>query len=81
MACRPVREAVGMFQDKPFLGAAVDDRLLSGADRADVSVVVGRRLWVHTVDRDRETRSCHVLKRQAARNVRVRAVAHAGGIY
>ena len=66
MACRPVREAVGMFQDEPFLGAAFDERLLSGFGRADISVVAGRRLSVHTVDRDREIPACRILKRQAA---------------
>ncbi len=66
MACRPVREAVGMLQDEPFLGAAVDDRLLSGVDGADTSVVAGRRLSVHTVDRDGEIPACRILKRQAA---------------
>lgn len=66
MACRPVREAVGMLQDEPFLGAAVDDRLLSGVDGADIAVAAGRRLSVHTVDRDGEIPACRILKRQAA---------------
>ena len=43
VACEPVREAIGVFQDKPPLGAAVDDLLMSGFDRSEISVVVGRR--------------------------------------
>lgn len=38
-----VREAVGVFQDEPSLGAAVDDLIRSGFDRSDVSVVPPRR--------------------------------------
>ncbi len=182
MTCGPVREAIGVFQDEPSLGAAVDDLLMSGFDRSEISVLVGRefgaaadqpaawayepeapstafvgndartqakaaivaglgylgamaavygvissggsvtaaavgagiagilgglvggaisltldrrhteyvlqqlacgglRLWVQTVDRDRETRACHILKRQAAREVHVREAAHAGRIF
>ena len=43
MTCGPVREAIGVFQDEPSLGAAVDDLLMSGFDRSEVSVPVGRR--------------------------------------
>ncbi len=191
MACGPVREAIGVFQDEPSLGAAVDDLLMSGFDRSDISVLVGRRplgrefgaapghapghaavwayepetpstayvgndartqakaaivaglgyvgamaavygvissggtvttaavgagtagllgglvggaislmldrrhaeyvnqqlacgglrLWVQTVDRDRETRACHILKRQAAREVHVQEAVPAGRIF
>ena len=38
----------------------------------------GLLLWVHTADRDRETRACQILKRQAARDVHVHDVVHAG---
>ena len=184
MTWGPVREAVGVFQDEPSLGAAVDDLLMSGFERSDISVLVGRRrverefgavtdhvaelahepeapstayvgndartqakaaivagvgylgamgaafvvissggtvtaaavgaivagifggliggaislildghhaayvrqqlacgglrLWVLTTDRDRETRAYHILKRQAARDVEVQDVVHAG---
>jgi hypothetical protein len=37
----------------------------------------GLLLWVRTADRDRETRACQVLKRQAALDVDVRDVVHA----
>ncbi len=43
MACGPAREAIGVFQDQPSLGAAVDDPLMSGFDRSEISVPVGRR--------------------------------------
>ncbi len=43
MACGPAREATGVFQDEPSLGAAVDDPLMSGFDRSDIGVLVGRR--------------------------------------
>ncbi len=43
MTCGPVREALGVFQDEPSLGAAVDDLLMSGFDRSEISVLVGRR--------------------------------------
>jgi hypothetical protein len=42
MTCGPVREAIGVNQDKPSLGAAVDDLLMSGFDRSEISVLVGR---------------------------------------
>jgi hypothetical protein len=38
----------------------------------------GLRLWVHTADRDSETRACQILTCQAARNVRVQAAVHTG---
>ena len=187
MACGPAREAIGVFQDEPSLGAAVDDVLMSGFDRSDISVLVGRRpvarkfgaaadhaatwayqpeapstayvgnvartqakaaivaglgylsamaavyavvssgdtvtsaatgagiagilgglvggaialtldrrhaeyvrqqlacgglrLWVRTLDRDRETRACHILKRRAARAVHVQEAVHTGRIF
>ncbi len=37
----------------------------------------GLLLWVRTADRDRETRACQILKRQAALDVDVRDVVHA----
>lgn len=43
MTCGPVREAVGVFQDEPSLGAAVDDLLMADFDRSDISVLAGRR--------------------------------------
>ncbi len=43
MTCGPVREAIGVFQDEPSLGAAVEDLLTSGFDRFDISVRVERR--------------------------------------
>ena len=43
MTCGPAREAIGVFQDEPSLGAAVDDLLMSGFDRSEISVPVGRR--------------------------------------
>ncbi len=42
MTCGPVREAIGGFQDEPSLCAAVDDLLMSGFDRSEISVLVGR---------------------------------------
>ncbi len=184
MACGPAREAIGVFQDEPSLGAAVDDLLMSGFDRSDISVLIGRRpvarkfgaaadpaaawasqpeapltayvgnvartqakaaivaglgyvsamatvtavvssggtgasaatgagilgglvggaialtldrrhaeyvrqqlacgglrLWVQTVDRDRETPACHILKRRAARAVHVQEAVHTGRIF
>ncbi len=42
MTCGPVRETIGVFQDEPSLGAAVDDLLMSGFDRSEISVLVGR---------------------------------------
>ncbi len=38
-----MREAVGVLQDEPSLQAAVDELLISGFDRSDISVVAGRR--------------------------------------
>ncbi len=92
-----------MFQDEPSLGAALDDPLMSGFDRSDKSVLVGRRpgarkvgtatdhaaawacggirLWVQTVDCDRETRAGQILKRQAAHEVPVQEAGHTGGIF
>ncbi len=43
MTCGPVREAIGVFQDEPSLGAAVDDLLMSGFDRSEIRVLVGRK--------------------------------------
>ncbi len=43
MTCGPVREAIGVFHDEPSLGAAVDDLLMSGFDRSEISVPFGRR--------------------------------------
>ena len=43
MTSGPVGEAVGVFQDEPSLQAAVDELLMSGFDRSDISVVAGRR--------------------------------------
>ncbi len=37
-----MREAVGVLQDEPSLQAAVDELLISGFDRSDISVVAGR---------------------------------------
>jgi len=146
----PVREAAGGFKDEPSLGAAVDDLLMSGFDRPDIGVLVGRRrvgrtsgtvtnhaaewayepeappttyvgndarsqakativaglgylgaislildqhhaeyvrqqlargrlrLWVHAAGRDHETPACHILKRQAARDIHVQDAVHAG---
>ncbi len=42
MTCGPVREAIGVFQDEPPLGVAVDYLLMSGFDRSEISVPVGR---------------------------------------
>lgn len=42
MTCGPVREAMGVFKDEPSLEAAVDDLLMSGFDRSEISVLVGR---------------------------------------
>ncbi len=103
MACGPAREAIGVFHDEPSLGAALDDPLMSGFDRSDKSVLVGRRpgarkvgtatdhaaawacgglrLWVQTVDCDRETRAGQILKRQAAREVPVQEAGHTGRIF
>ena len=39
----PLREAVGVLQDESALRAAVDELLISGFDRSDISVVAGRR--------------------------------------
>lgn len=168
MTCGQAREAMGVFQDEPSLEAAVDDLLMSGFDRSEISVLVGRRrvwpeapstayvgndartqakaaivagfgyfgamaavylvissggtvtaavvvaiiagtvggstggavsllldrrhaecvhqqlvcgglrLWVHTADRDSETRACQILTCQAARNVRVQDAVHTG---
>ena len=44
MICGPVREAIGVFQDEPSLGAAVDDLPMSGFDKSDIRVLVGRVL-------------------------------------
>ncbi len=41
----------------------------------------GLRLWVQTVDRDRETRACHILRHQAAREVHVQEAVHTGRIF
>ena len=38
----------------------------------------GLLLWVHTANRDRETRACQIFKRQVARDVHVHDVGHAG---
>lgn len=103
MACGPAREAIGVFQDEPSLGAALDDLLMLGFDRFDMSVPVGRRpgarnvgtatdpaaawacggrrLWVQTIDRDRETRAGQILKRQAAREVPAQEAGHTGRIF
>ncbi len=103
MACGPAREAIGVFHDEPSLGAALDDPLMSGFDRSDKSVLVGRRpgarkvgtatdhaaawacgglrLWVQTLDRDRETPACHIVKRRAARAVHVQEAVHTGRIF
>ncbi len=43
MTCGPVREAIGVFQDEPSLGAAVEDLLTLGFDRFEISVRVERR--------------------------------------
>lgn len=43
MTSIPVREAVGVLHDEPSLRDAVDELLISGFDRADISVVAGRR--------------------------------------
>ncbi len=43
MACGPAREAIGVFQEEPSLGAAAADPLMSGFDGSDMSVPVGRR--------------------------------------
>ena len=40
----------------------------------------GLRSWVQTVDRDRETPACRILKRQAARGVHVQEAGHTGRI-
>ncbi len=40
MTCGPVPEAIGVFQDEPSLEAAVDDLLMSGFDRSEISVPV-----------------------------------------
>ena len=103
MTCGPVREAIGVFHDEPSLGAAVDDLLMSGFDRSEISVPFGRRpvgpefgaaadhaavwacggfrLWVQTVDCDRETRAGQILRRQAAREVLVQEAGHTGRIF
>jgi hypothetical protein len=175
MTCGQAREAMGVFQDEPSLEAAVDDLLMSGFDRSEISVLVGRRrvgpeapstapeaasttyvgndartqakaaivagfgyfgamaavylvissggtvtaaavvaiiagtvggstggavsllldrrhaecvhqqlvcgglrLWVHTADRDSETRACQILTCQAARNIRVQDAVQTG---
>ena len=43
MTGKPGREAVGIFQDEPSLRVAVDELLLSGFDRSDISVFAGHR--------------------------------------
>ena len=43
MTSGPLREAVGVLQDESALRAAVDELLISGFDRSDISVVAGRR--------------------------------------
>ena len=43
MTSDPVPEAAGVFQDEPSLRAAVDEPLIWGSDRSDISVVAGRR--------------------------------------
>ena len=43
MTSDPVPEAAGVFQDEPSLRAAVDELLIWGTDRSDISVVAGRR--------------------------------------
>jgi hypothetical protein len=43
MACGPVREAIGVLQDEPSLGAARHDLPMSGFDRFDMRVPVGWR--------------------------------------
>ncbi len=42
MARGPTRQAIGVFQDEPSLGAAVDDLLMSEFDRSEISVPVAR---------------------------------------
>ncbi len=41
----------------------------------------GLRLWVRTLDRDRETPACHISKRLAARAVQVQEAGRAGRIF
>ncbi len=41
-----MREAVGVFQDEPSLRGAVDELLISGFDRSEISVLAGRRAVV-----------------------------------
>jgi hypothetical protein len=41
----------------------------------------GLRLWVQTVDRDRETRACRILRHQAAREVHVQEAVRTGRIF
>ncbi len=43
MTCESGREAIGVFQDEPSLGAAAADPPMSGFDRSGISVLVGRR--------------------------------------
>ncbi len=43
MTCGLVREAIGVFQDEPSLGAAVEDLLTSGLGRFEISVRLERR--------------------------------------
>ncbi len=48
MTWGPVRETIGVFQDEPSLGAAVDDPLTSGFDRSEISVPVAGKFGTAT---------------------------------
>ncbi len=49
------REAVGVFHDEESLRSAVDELLISGFDRSDVSLVAGRRKFEKTLGHMYET--------------------------
>ncbi len=52
MTALSAREAVGLFRDHAMLRAAADDLLVSGFDRADLSVLAGREKVVSGLGHD-----------------------------
>ncbi len=70
MACGPARDAIGVFQEEPPLGAATDPAAAWACGEF--------RLWDQTVDRDLETPVGHILKRRAAREFHVQKAVHTG---
>ena len=53
----------------------------TATDHAAAWACGGLRLWVQTVDCDRETRAGQILRRQAAREVLVQEAGHTGRIF